>query len=105
MALDATDKATLSEILGITPLALTQHLEYVESGLDAATLAAIEADILLWADYRNTETVSFSPTESNEGFQMSGGGVKAAIIRRIAGWLSFDLSGFGNEFYVRTERS
>lgn len=106
MAFTETEKVTLSEILGITPLALTQHLEYVEAGLTTEAEDAIQADITYWnANLRNVAAVSIHPTESNRGAAINGDTVEGKLIRRIANWLSYDLSYLTSPYYVRTERS
>lgn len=101
MALSETEKATLTEILGITYSALDTHLDYVV--LTTEVEDAIQADITLWATYRNGLYMSSEATESNFGMVVNGD-IRDSIRRRIANWLELDIS-FGGSSWVRTERA
>ena len=106
MAFSESEKATLTEILGITYSALTTHLESVV--LTTEIEDAIQADIVIWnSTYRNTNDVSIEPKESNFGARINGDGVRSAMMRRIANWLEFDIDDldFSGGGWVRTERS
>jgi hypothetical protein len=103
MAFTETEKATLTEILGITYSALDTHLDYVV--LTTEIEDAIQADILYWnANLRNVADVNIHPTESNKGAELNGGANRLTIMQRIANWLELDLS-FGGSSWARTERS
>jgi hypothetical protein len=102
MAFTEVEKGTLTEILGITYSALDTHLDYVVLTTEVEDL--IQADLTLWATYRNATDVSIRPMESNFGAEIEAGGIKGTIMRRIANWLEMDIS-FGGTGWVRTERA
>jgi hypothetical protein len=103
MAFTETEKATLTEILGITYSALDTHLDYVV--LTTEVEDAIQADIVLWATYRNAISVSIEPKDSNFGARVDSGDIRRSIIARIANWLELDLISSTGSEWARTERA
>jgi acetaldehyde dehydrogenase (acetylating) len=108
MSLDATEKAKLVKITGRNILAINQQIDAFSDDITDEMYAEIIAEIARWDAGAGTNFASFTPTESNEGFNQSADAIKNDIITNIESLMFFNntaASGFsGNSDQVTFTR-
>lgn len=82
----AEQKLKICEILGITPLVLDAQISFLGDKLTPEIQTAIGTKLTAW-DSVSQKFSSFTPTESNKGFNLSAEAPKNDIRSAIAGWL------------------
>ena len=87
MSLTPTQKINICEILEITPLDLEAQIAYLSGRLTSDIESAIGAKVLEWTTGAGSAFSSFTPTESNKGFNLSPEAQKNQIRTSIAVWL------------------
>lgn len=86
--LTAQQNLSICEILEITPLDLDAQIAYLGAKLTADIETAIAAKITEWTTGGAGKVFSsFTPTESNKGFNLSADASKNQIRSSIAVWL------------------
>lgn len=101
MALSEANQIKLAQIFGLTPLNITDQLQYVGTRFTAAVQSAVEAQIVLWDAGAGTKTTKIHAKESNRGVETRPEQARADIKRNIAGLLErpdWASMGSGAEF-------
>lgn len=95
MAFTEDQKLDIGGVLRIDQIKLQQQLDAYATYITPAVEAKV---ISLLADYAavSDNYVKFTPTESNEGFNLNPGDQKADIRNEIAKLLFFDLTDIGS---------
>lgn len=89
----------ISDILGITPDELNTQIAYLGDRLTATVESRILAKVAQWPSVSGSHT-SFTPTESNKGFNLNSSSAKDAIRKSIANWLQIDGVGFSTTIQI-----
>ena len=79
-------KLSICKILSVTPLEVDAQIAYLGDKLTPELVAAIGVEITNWG-VAGSVFSSFTPTESNKGFNLSADGAKNQIRSAIAVWL------------------
>jgi len=94
MAFSPTEKLSISKIVGITPTLLDAHLTSLGASLTADVETEVRAEIARWTTGGSgNDFVSFTPTESNKGFNLRSGSAKSDIKKNIC--LMLEIFGSG----------
>lgn len=83
----AERKLSICEILGVTPDVLNAQISYLGDKLTPSIETAIGEKITEWNAGAGQNFSSFTPTESNKGFNLSADAQKNQIRSAIALWL------------------
>ena len=104
--LTEANKLTVCEILGITPLVLNYQIQYLGDKYTPDIETAIIGKIAEWTTGGVGRAFSsFTPTESNKGFNLSSDAAKNQIRSSLAFWLERPDWAGGNGFLGRLSRS
>jgi hypothetical protein len=96
MAFDEAQRLEISDILEITPDELNSQMIYLGDRLTAGLETKILGKVAEWPGVSGNYA-SFTPTESNQGFNLSADAAKLAIRRSIAKWLEMPDYGTGSD--------
>lgn len=97
-----SEQIKICQILGITTLELDSQLIYLGNRLTLAKQEAILEEIENWGNGVSENYASFTPTESNKGFNLNANEAKNEVKRNIA--VLFDRPDWGSSI-GRLQRS
>lgn len=87
MSLSAEQKLKICEILSVTPIELDAQIAYLGVKITPEVETAISIKLAEWNGGVGQVFTSFTPTESNKGFNLSADTAKNQIRSAIAVWL------------------
>lgn len=84
MALSASDKLTISQILGVTPSYLDAQLTNLGSSLTSDVITALQTEIARWNGGIGTKTTRLVAKESNKGVETDPYAARASVRQNVA---------------------
>jgi|GEM_PF-5570634 len=100
MAFTEDEQLSISDIVEVTPDDISLRLMLLGDRLTPAVEDKVRGLIAQWPSVSGSYA-SFTPTESNKGFNLSGGAARDAIRNSIKRWLSFpDDAGSGYQIAI-----
>ena len=92
MSFTEDEKISIAKIVRMTPTLLDAHLTSLGAALTAEKETAVRAEITRWTDGGvSSQFSSFTPTESNQGFNLDSGDAKNDVRGNIR--LILEISG------------
>lgn len=93
MSFTPEQKLAIAKIVPMTPTLLNAHLDSLGDDLTEEVVTAVAAELAAWDGGVGQSFASFTPTESNQGFNLKAHEAKNAIRRNIRTLLEIDAPG------------